>query len=442
MITNTNTSRMQFLFPTDSLQRAIVLRKLAHAAMRYARSWFLTTATLGIVLGLSACQSVPQPANFSLKKFADALQANLKGNSVGYEFTVGYQSQWIDMRSGGQARTMDDPPAEAMSPFVKFSVASVSKNITAAAALQVLDARHISLDTSIAPYLPTGWKPEGHIAALTFRELLMHTSGIVTPHDVDYQSLKNLVTNPVLCDPGYVPPAKGPADCDLIRAPGTGRYNNSNYALFRFLIPNLAQMKIPADPPYSQLGTGYGLAYVSYVQKHVFLPISVGLAKLTCTPDKNTGVSYHNPPTPGLSGLSFGDMTARCGSEGWVMSSVDLDDYFRNVMYTSLVPYTKWLGKTQAADGARNNPGLGELMRQSCIGFAQQACGNTVAGTTYKFWSHGGYYPDNINAGEFNSALVVFSNGVNVALIVNSPLHYDNDRPIQAVLDAFITATK
>ncbi len=73
-----------------------------------------------------------------------------------------------------------------------FRLASVTKPIVAATALRMLDLGLLSLDDTVAKYLPyfTPRAPDGAIYDITIRQLLTHTSGITydTPDDVSHGS--------------------------------------------------------------------------------------------------------------------------------------------------------------------------------------------------------------------------------------------------------------
>jgi hypothetical protein len=154
-----------------------------------------------------------------------------------------------------------------------------------------------------------------------------------------------------------------------------------------------------------------------------------------------SGLDYHYEPAgPTEHGWDVGDLTELCGSQGWVLSTAEYNAFFREVVApVSTIPYTQWLGGTGAAG---TGPSLGNLMKMTCIGFAQQVCSGSVDG--HPDWAHGGYYPDNANPGEFNGITVAFDTGLTVTLFVNSPLTYPfdsfpSDSPLQAVVDAFTT---
>ena len=359
--------------------------------------------------------------SFNIKAFSDRLQSDLQGKAVGYSFSVSFQDQWEDMRSGGSARTSADTNPLPMSPFVQFSTASMSKTVTAAAALQLLERNgsRSMLDDAIGPYLPAGFTPDANFAAITFRQLLQHTSGIATNavSEEDYYSLQTYVnSHPYVGTKSF-------------------QYSNTNYALFRLLIPKLAGMPLFGDP-----GTAYADAYIQYVQQHVFAPVALGT--IPTKSDSSTGRSYIFPlSAPPYNGLDLGDMTLKIGSQGWIMSTQDLAHFLRDLNYTGNI-----VGE-----------GIARQMRDKCLGYE---CGTYVTngsnpsvpdGSPYAYWSKGGFYPgcNNGNPGEFRGYLLLFSNDVSVALIVNSNLAYDSaadacghqdSDPIHAILDAFNNA--
>jgi CubicO group peptidase (beta-lactamase class C family) len=296
----------------------------------------------------------------------------------------------------------------------------LSKTITAAAALQLLEpsgARNM-LDDAIGSHLPDEFNADDSFKAITFRQLLQHMSGI--PTDIgpglsdDYDSLKTYVSShPNVGDKSY-------------------HYSNANYGLFRILIPKLGG--IPLQPSGKGIAYDYGVAYMQYVQQYVFNPIDL-LGGLSANSDSSTGLDYHFPlPPQPYQGMDLGDLTTKIGGGGWMMSTMDLAHFVRDLNYSENV-----------VSGA-----VVKQMKDKCMGY--DACGTPAAnGSHYAYWAKGGFYPGcgYGNAGEFNGSLVVFSNGVSVALFVNSNLAYnskadkcgykDSD-PVQAVLDAFNSA--
>ena len=84
-------------------------------------------------------------------------------------------------------------------PSTKIPVASVSKVVTALAAIRVLAKNNVSLDSGIGGHLPSDWTLDSHVSSITFRELLSHRSGIKDygNNSQDYATLKAFFTQSV-----------------------------------------------------------------------------------------------------------------------------------------------------------------------------------------------------------------------------------------------------
>jgi len=157
-------------------------------------------------------------------------------------------------------------PATPMTKERRFNVASMSKTITAVAVMAALEdlAEHqpqlgISLDSSIAPFLPSNWD-RTKVVNTSIRQLLRHTSGFVTNGADDYATLKNMVE-------------KGP-----VGPVGTHKYYNGNYALLRIILPYLVDGPQAFEPFESVPAVNAqvtGLAYRNYVRGKIFAPLGL-----------------------------------------------------------------------------------------------------------------------------------------------------------------------
>ncbi len=323
-----------------------------------------------------------------LANFADKLEARLKNRSAGYSFTVsGGSGNLMVSRAGGDARRAPDANARKMGVDDKFNIASVSKTITAGAVMKLLTEKGLSVDRPVHTYLPSSWTLGPNFDSVSFRELLTHRAGIRCDTEVTYDNLKACVAKGI--NPRLKP---------------VQEYNNSNYALFRFVIPRLnGYPTTPIKIDESKLSAIYAKLYADYVRQHVFAPI--GLSGIDLKPiATNPGLAYQYP-SPVQAGESFGDMTETSASRGWNMSSKQLAIFIHNLLYTE-----KILPRA-----------VSQKMRDQQLGLWKV----TVAGSLVDY-EHGGYYPgkrDNgtlFNGGEMNTMIANFSNGVNVAIIVNS----------------------
>jgi CubicO group peptidase (beta-lactamase class C family) len=316
-----------------------------------------------------------------LASYADKLEARLKNRSVGYSFTVtGGNGNLMVSRAGGDARRAPDS-ARKMTADDKFNVASVSKTITAAAVMKLLNQKNITVDTAVRAYLPPNWKIGPAFETVTFRNLLTHNSGIRCEAEVTYANLKACV------EKGINPPSKA-----------TQSYNNSNYALFRLIIPRLSGYPILPGIEESKLAAMYANQYADYVRKNVFAPI--GLSGIDLKPAASSPALAYQFPSPVQAGESFGDMTETSASRGWNMSSKQLAIFLHNLLYTEkIVPRT-----------------VSQLMKSEQLGLWKAK----ATDARLLDYEHGGYYPGNRNGGEMNTLIANFPNGVNVAIIVNS----------------------
>jgi CubicO group peptidase (beta-lactamase class C family) len=336
--------------------------------------------------------TVKQPP-FDLKSFADGIEKNLKGNCAGYQFVVSWGTAPMQKRAGGAARRAPDASPRNMTVNDRYNIASVSKTLTAAAAMKLLSQKKTPnirsvLDTPMIKYLPPSFKPGANVDKVTFRQLLTHTSGIRCNTEVTYDNLQKCVGSDI-----------NPAD-------KVYQYNNSNFALFRILIPRLAGT-MPA--PGANKNTDsflYGIDYMRYVQANVFTPS--GVPVIGCKPSGNSPAQCYQHPGPAGAGTDFGDMTETNASRGWTLSSLELGQVFSHLLYTDKVL----------------PQGLVTRMEKEKLGLYPDVLTADVSA-----YSHGGYYPGKddkgnlYNPGELNSLVFGLTDGVSVAVIVNSQIY-------------------
>lgn len=350
-----------------------------------------------------------EPTVLSLSKYADKIEAQLQDNCFGYAFVVSKLGEPSVSRAWGLARQTPDSFELPMSVNVKYTTASVSKNITATAFLKLLnETQELSLDESlnekIVDYLPFNWTPGPGVNTITFRELLRHRAGIRCKDFVDYQNLKKCLAQPLDVSKKLV-------GCknEAIAKNQIGCYNNVNYALFRIIIPvMLGKITKPAQTGLSEEeidNNNAALAadvYIKYVNDNVFA--KAGLPQIFCEPtDGNKQGLAYKYAVPVGNGTDFGNKTLVCGSEGWVLSAADLAKYFQalNEGY-KIVP---------AVIPAR--------MRAELLGYDGVAKFDTKEGKITR-WFKGGNHPAAQNPGEINTLLLKFSNNVELAIIINS----------------------
>ena len=252
------------------------------------------------------------------------IAAKLNGKVVGYACTVG--SAKLGAYSHGEARTNANAPSRMFLPSTKINVASVSKVVTALAAIRVLAKNCVSLDSGIGGYLPGDWQLDSHVAAITFRQLLSHRSGIKDygNNSQSYDILKNFFTQSV--DSTKNSDCQGKPGYDPTNPINPNNHNpcysNYNFGIFRVLLPWIDGFVDDPQHRPEKLAS----AYIKLVQKHVFEP--VGAINVDANPPATgpqaTGYAfaYQYPGTTG--GWDWNDQRLFVGASGWYLSIDDI----------------------------------------------------------------------------------------------------------------------
>lgn len=324
-----------------------------------------------------------------LKRFADLLEARLKGRSVGYAMAVRHVGGATENRSGGLARRSPDAMPRMMTAADRLNVASVSKAVTAAATLRALVDTQVSVDGTITSFLPADWSLGPNVNTITFRELLTHRSGIRCAGGASFAALQQCLQAGV-----------------KLADKSSSSYNNTNYSLLYVIIPRLAKLPVPA--PLANSGAFYSPLYINYVRNKVFKPAGMGTA-INCKPLPAVALPAlaYQYPQPIGPGESFGDWTSRCGSAGWNLSASQLATFTNALLFTdSILPETVRTQMKQGAIGLRATKLAPDLWAYSKGGFFP---GKRKDGSLW-------------NNGELHSLVVGFSNQISVGIIVNSQM--------------------
>jgi CubicO group peptidase (beta-lactamase class C family) len=195
-------------------------------------------------------ESVPPPASaspiadhsaFLAAVDAVAAEALERGPIAGLSIAVQAHGEEILARGYGFADLEARAPA---TPDTSYPIASVTKRLTAAAILRLVDQGRVSLDDPLQRFFPAATRP---IAALTIRHLLQHTSGL-----------------------GKGGPAPRTATQSVLVRGGTGRpqgqdwtYSNYNFSLLGLVIEQVtgrdyaAHMEEEIARPLGLTGTAY-----------------------------------------------------------------------------------------------------------------------------------------------------------------------------------------
>lgn len=371
-----------------------LLKCLNKSSQAYVTSILLTlVALLGAVSVLAAERKPPTygspescfgPGSFPVDEFETWIHRRLQGNVVGYGFVITVGGVPAGSGFGGFAQI---PVLDNGVPFTfltDIQVASVSKPLTAIAALQLMEKLGISPDDPIAPLLPDGWKlGEGFDDnGITFDDLLTHQTGFQQviadltnelaeemPSPNTWQGLELLVAN-------GIPAEAAASSCATKKAGeenytlgdpqdpvdehyGVYCYKNANFALARELIWRMALETGDLgagfdedDPDLAPMASATG--YQKYVQDNVLAPAGVS-GKCGATAPPNTRALMYdingNVPfvmlTEGVDGHSDDESALLgCGPYNWSLGALDLARVMGELTCGDLLtPYSKGLMK-------------------------------------------------------------------------------------------------
>ena len=306
--------------------------------------WRVLVACLTVLtlVGCDEDENLVQPG-FDIDLMVASLEANFDGAVMGYAFSVSRGGNHYASRSGGYARhPLDYPPDTTngipMTPTERINVASVSKFVGAAAMMQVLQDKGISLLTPIHNFLPPSWKPlvhadhfdAGSAYKINFRNLLRMETGIQFPG-----------SNP---SPGGMSSNSQILQAlQLAAVPGRwGMYQNGNFCLIRVLIGEIMYDLDENDTNYSQTCAN---KYVEYINEHLFTPIGVndvlGTYVTSFPPMSYEGpdlIGHTKDTCTGYYGLAATDGTVNnSGSGGLRLNSMELANFLAHFMHAPQV---------------------------------------------------------------------------------------------------------
>jgi CubicO group peptidase (beta-lactamase class C family) len=154
----------------------------------------------------------------------------------------------IEFAEGFAATGRDEAPT----PQTPFQIASLSKQLTGIAVMQLVDAGDLDLDAPVHSYIDWFGSEGSQTARITVRDLLAHTSG--------WTERDGLVNR---AQPGNDPDAmeqntRRLADTPLSHPIGQFQYSNANYDVLGYLVAVVS-----------------GQTYEDYMAEHVFAPLGM-----------------------------------------------------------------------------------------------------------------------------------------------------------------------
>lgn len=274
----------------------------------------------------AGAELAPKPGTvFNADKMAAVIKTTMDPIVTGYAYTIARNGQVVKEKGGGWARAPGDGSI-AFDPNQRNNIASVSKTFTAVAIMQLIErnkSKGVTVNSQISPYLPVGWTMGPYVNDLTFADLLTHRSGF---------DVENFNGNSYL---GYEA-VRGVIAGGTTQRPAEGKrpraYKNLNYALLRVLMAGLwaktGDIKLAKEGDlgiYKTMGDYNSALYISYMQSHVFDPISISNVKCY---DEGTKATLYYKPGGGTPGVVAVDQSKYCGSGGLYLSSHELAKFF------------------------------------------------------------------------------------------------------------------
>ncbi|MCP5284701.1 MAG: serine hydrolase [Burkholderiaceae bacterium] len=317
---------------------------------------------------------------FSMDRFEQNLRSVFDANTVGWAYAISQGGNLARSGSAGLARTGADLPQTNQSPTRKMHVASVSKTMTAIVVLRRLAEMGLSVDSAIGPWLPAGWARGNGVDALSFRQLMTHTSGFgqngVGGNDFD--GLKTMVAQDV--------PAQG-----------SFKYFNANFGLLRVITAKLLGIDPtgwPVDP--GAITTAAFLSYAQGAYNTAGVPFS-------CEPQGSNPTRQYEFPDSGNPGYAEPSRSLSCGGFGVQISATNLTRTLSYLRYTQdLMPTPQF-----------------QTMKAGFLGFMNPVNYDYAQGVFGTYHGHGGDW-DHTGSGGLDACVVVFPINVEVAVTINS----------------------
>jgi len=198
----------------------------------------------------------PPPTIAQTATIDRAVAAELTRQHVpGIAVAIGRDGDVVYSRGFGLRDVRARAPVDATTVF---EIGSITKQFTAAAVMQLVQAEKIRLDAPIATYL--AGVPAGD--RITVRELLTHTSGL--PNYTDVPNFFTTIAPRRVAPSGLLALV---ANQPLAFAPGTQwAYSNTNYAVLGMLVAKVS-----------------GESYPAYVQSHVIAAAGLATTRYSAT---------------------------------------------------------------------------------------------------------------------------------------------------------------
>lgn len=315
-----------------------------------------------------------------LHKVDSLLNTIYDNSSPGISVGIVQDGKTVFTNGYGVNNIIDKQPLTATT---NFNIASLTKQFTAMAILQLAEKSKLKLDDSPGKYLTTFNR---HVAGkITIRELLTHSSGIIDHYS--YASNKNL---------------KHAHNIDVFKAienidstyfvPGTHfRYSNTAFCMLALIIEKVS-----------------GLTYNNYLKQNIFMP--AGMLHTTVYNENETIFS----PATGYERDSATGVFIKSQAEEHVFFSTEGD----GGIYTSVEDYIKWFTALQKGNifskaivqQARSIEFYIDKNKQLGYGFGWFVDGGTSPVKVYHSGDNSGFRTFTFSIPSQNFLIVIFAN--------------------------------
>ncbi len=412
------------------------------------------------VLSIKIAKAAPIPsyqvkktvpaAKFDIERFEENIKQALNNESIGYTYAIVSSGKLKKSGAHGYAvlsrdllpnsGIYPDPKGLAQHPNKRMNIASITKPITATAVLKIIQDKsaanypELTINSKIAPFLPSSWQLGTGVKDLTFKELLSQYSGMDdSGSGTSLTAIKDWI-------------AKG-----VTRPKAEYKYMNANLAVFRIILPYML-LNNSQRAYYSQLyktdpqafDTKIANLYKEIVKTEVFQKAGIQNAEMyhqtanpyDVTPNVPTRL-YHavgSIQEPNRPGTATGDWTLTGGGGGWYLSAVDLAKFLAYIRFSNNILNQE---SRDLMFDKNNCPGT------NCRPLGWQP---PVAGKYGNYYSHGGllFYGKKAEEGKpdirngMNGGVITFPNGIQASLLINSGGHSPSAKGI--LVDAFDSA--
>jgi len=278
---------------------------------------------------------------------------------------------------------------EKISSSTNFNIASLTKQFTAMAILQLAEKNKLSLTDKLSRFFP---EMNPRLAdAISIKQLLTHSSGI--PDHYDYTNTKNLRH---AHDRDVFHAIKN-ADSTYFKPGSKFRYSNTAFCLLALIIEKTS-----------------GLPYAEYLQKNIFFPAGM---KHSTVWNENTSIFQ---PAAGYEFDKTENKFRKSQAEENMFFSTEGD----GGIYTSVDEYLKWFNALQSGkvfskkitDEARSIEFAIDENKKLGYGYGWFIDSNDVSKKVYHSGSNGGFRSFSFTIPAQNTLIVIFSNRADIDL--------------------------